>query len=151
MNAIKAGLFAVPFVLLLTGCAQQRLRQQIDADVRVDTALEHAGPPVSSFHLDERDASWEALGNDHLLVRDTQGTTWLLRTETCPGLPNTKRIFLTRSRDSLVYVGQDRLVREAASCELLEARPVTDAEVHGAPGLIQTTLRPKQDDLAGSF
>ena len=151
MKTIKAGLLAVPFALLLAGCAEQHLRQQIDADVRVDTALEHAGQPVNSFHLDERDASWEALGNDHLLVRDIQGSTWLLRTETCPGLPNTQRIFLTRSRDSLVYVGQDRLVREAASCGLLEARPVTDVEVHGAPGLIQTMLRPKQDDLAGSF
>lgn len=151
MNAIKAGLLALPLALLLSGCAEQRMRHQIDADDRIDVALEHAGPPASAFHLDASDASWEALGNTHLLVRDSAGATWLLQTEVCPGLPNTKRVTLTRSRDNFIYVGQDRLVREAASCQLIEARPVAGIEVHGVRGTLQTRPRPKQEDLAGSF
>lgn len=153
MNMIKAGLFALPLAFVLSGCAEQRLRQEVDADARVDAVMEHAGSPVAMFNLDNHNASWEALGNDHLLVRSTNGETWLLRTEVCPGLPNQRYVALTYSRDSFTYTGIDRLkpLGPGGSCALLEARPVAGVEVHGTPGRLLMFLRPKQDDLAGSF
>jgi hypothetical protein len=153
MNTIKVGLLALPFALVLSGCAEQRLRQQVDADARVAAVLDHAGPPVSMFNLDSHHASWEALGNEHLLVRSTSGETWLLRTEVCPGLPNQRYVALTYSRDSFIYTGKDRLASlgPGGSCALLEARPVAGVDVHGAPGRLLMFLRPKQEDLAGSF
>lgn len=152
MQAIKAALTLATLSLLLAGCAGQRLRQQVDADERVDAALEQAGAPVAMFRLYADNGTWEALGNEHLLVRGGNGDTWLLRTGVCPGLSNGRYITLTSSRDQFTYVGQDRLTRlSSGSCDLLEARPVAGVEVHGARGRLFVLPRPKQEDLAGSF
>jgi hypothetical protein len=151
MQAIKTLVTLLPLSLVLAGCAEQRLRQQADADDRLDTALAHVGPEVAMFRLQSDNASWEALGNQHLLVRDGDGHTWLLHTGVCPGLPNERYLTLTSSRDQFTYVGQDRVKRMSGSCDLLEARPVAGIDVQGVPGRLNMLTRPKQEDLAGSF
>ena len=151
MPAIKSALAVLSLSLILAGCAGQRLRQQVDTDERIEAVLEHAGPPVAMFHLPADHGAWEALGNEHLLVRGRDGNTWLLRTGVCPGLPNSGYVTLTSSRDQFTYVGQDRVTRLSGSCDLLEARPIAGVDVHGVPGRLNVITRPRQEDLAGSF
>lgn len=148
MKASKLG-FAALSLALVMGVAHA------GTDTRLDSLRGQAGDPVASLAINDRNASWEALGNQDLLVHSQKDNqTWLLHTSLCPGLASVKDILVTYAHDARVYVGTDYLKRmnEAGGrCQILEARPVANVQVQGVRGSLFTGPRgTHESDLPSS-
>jgi hypothetical protein len=111
---------------------------------QVHALKEKASAPISSFFLNDRGASWEAVAPRWLLVQDISGKTWLLKTGQCPGLPNGKDLRIT-TRGKSVEAGKDMVNHPGRPdrCVIEEIRTVSafNRKV-GVPGMLLVGERP---------
>lgn len=110
----------------------------------VEALKENASAPISSFFLNDRGASWEAVAPRWLLVQDISGKTWLLKTGQCPGLPNGKDLLIT-TKSKFVQAGKDMVNHPGrpGRCMIEEIRTVSAFNKKvGVPGMLLVGERP---------
>ncbi|MGH8400082.1 MAG: DUF6491 family protein [Gammaproteobacteria bacterium] len=109
-------------VLLLTACANN-LRQKTAANLAAYTAA--AGPEVSSFSMHRELYSWQALGNQTLVVYTQPQQAYLLDVSLCPDLPTASGITLSRSGGQIMSKVDKVLVGGSEfPCPIQHIRPV---------------------------
>jgi hypothetical protein len=143
---------AAALMALLAGCSTNKAARpsaaqpttQQHALARYDA---YAGPPVDSFTWLGRFYSWEALGENRLLVYTTPGDAYLLKiAPPCDLRFVVDRVGIT-STNAAVYKGLDSVVVSNAAaggpwqCAILEIRPVDvrrmKADLRNPPPAIQ--------------
>ncbi|WP_266170909.1 DUF6491 family protein [Dyella subtropica] len=152
MKATQLGLAVLSLVLASTGTQAHQENQTI---TRLSALQGQAGDPITSLRLNDSNASWEALGNQDLLVHSpASNQTWLLHTSLCPGLSNQKRALITYAQDMTVHIGTDNLVRmdeRGGRCRILEARPIANALVQGVRGNLFVGPRGRNENPSPTY
>lgn len=117
-------------VLLLAACANN-LRQKTAASLAAYTAA--SGAEVSSFSMHRALYSWQALGDQAVVVYTQPKQAYLLDISLCPDLPYAASIRLTSNMDR-VSSGFDKVMVNGAQipCMIQHIRPVDLDKLHAA-------------------
>ena len=131
--------------LVCAGCSTSPPRMSADARLALYSA--HAGPPVDSFRLLGRLSSWEALGDEALVVWTRPNEAWLLEPYgPCDGLDYSSAISLT-DHAGRVEAGLDSVLVSNPSpvhlpCRIRGIRPLDLAAIREAEKAMRSATVP---------
>lgn len=123
------GYLSLVCLVFLAGCSSNNLRQQTAARTASYNAAAMA--EVTSFKISMQLYSWQALGNQALVVYTRPHQAYLLDVNLCPDLPTASSVVLTSnlgivmSHVDKVWVGGSKY-----PCQIQHIRPVDLDKLH---------------------